>query len=302
MSTKINPNTLGVAESLKLGLGTNQHAVNLHTGAHNGAGLKSANLDAATPLVFPPAVIVVTHAPTMWSGMPEKQRMLKSIIETHPKAVSGIDVGYSLEEQSTQIGNDGQEWTVPTQTKRAGVDPSFTFQEIGGMLIWNYFKSWMFDINDPDTNAAFYGMEEAPMYMSSAYSMSICAIQFDPTMRPENIIDAVMITNMYPKDPGGTLGIEKNLATSNIKERSIPFSGHLQHNRTTRDLGIEIARQLGMAKLNYRNPALGNAPAVPNIGNAETEGGIYQEVNKILSTGDAPKDDVTAPKILTPSA
>lgn len=221
-------------------------------GTQLGVGFNAANLDAATPLPFSPTFLTVIHLPTMYDDNEEFGKMLKSVIEGCPKQVNGIDFGYTLETQKTPAGNDGQEMSVPTKTKRAAVNPSFVFQEVTGNLIWNIFRQWMFDINDPDTNASMAHIKGgAQNFVSSAYSMTMLAIQFDPSMRPDQIIDAAMYTNMFPTATDN-IGFERQIATTNLKERTIQFEAIVRHNAYVRNLAVQVATDLQLAKADYR--------------------------------------------------
>jgi hypothetical protein len=270
-----------ISDAVKYGLGEGQIAANIADGATLGVGLHSASLDAATPLIFTPTQFIVLHTPSMYKNTPEVGTMIKALIETHATAVSGVDVTYSLETAETPVGHDGQQMQVPTQTKREAVTPSFTFTEVTGNLVWNLFVQWMTDIQDPDTNASMARMEDDDIqFMSSAYSMSMVGIQFDPSGMAKNIIDAAFYTNMFPTDPGGSLGMERNIATSKTMERAVNFTGHVQHNKTTLALGKEVASIMQDAKVRYGGL---RAPYNPAVADAIANSGIKQEVEALVS-------------------
>lgn len=237
------------------GVGKNTIVALPTKGTQLGVGFNAANLDAATPLPFSPTFLTVIHLPTMYDDNPEFGKMLKTVIEGCPKQVNGIDFGYTLETQKTPAGNDGQEMAVPTKTKRAAVNPSFVFQELTGNLIWNVFRQWIFDINDPDTNASMAHIKGgAQNFVSSAYSMTMLAIQFDPTMRPDQIIDAAMYTNMFPTATDN-IGFERQIATTKVVERTIQFEAIVRHNAYVRNLAVQVATDLQLAKADYRYAA-----------------------------------------------
>jgi hypothetical protein len=248
---------------------------NLARGAQLGMGLQAVHLDAATPLVFTPAVGIVLRTPTMYDYNPKIGRMMKAIMECQAKQVTGIDVGYNLEKSETPVGHDGQQMHVPTKTKRKQPTPSFVFQEVTGNLIWNMFRQWMWDIQHPDISAAFLRNDDVPAYTSSAISMSMLWIQFDPTMRTENIIDCVLLTNMLP-DETGDLGMERNIAQGQIRERTINFTCIAQHNDYVREVGAKIADELDFTRVNYSS----QRPAREVIDQKIVESGIMNEVNR----------------------
>lgn len=248
-----------LSNMFQLGTGPSQVS-NLIQGAQNGLGFKAGALDAATPLVMPPAVIVVLQTPTMWdhiSGDEEGilRQTVKSMFECHAKSVTGIDIVYNVETQEQPIGHDGQNLQVPTRTTRQAVTPNFTWAEVTGNLVWNIIKRWMWDISDPDTCAGLTDSElaegGAQPYTMSAYSITFMAIQYDKTMDADRILDAAVYTNVFPTN-SGELGIERTLGTVKVPERSVPFTGYVIHNDRTRELGRSIAGDLALRQ-NYRN-------------------------------------------------
>ena len=220
-----------------------------------GTGVRLNKLDGATPMVFSPVQGVVLSLPSMWDNYPMRQEMLRSLVETHAKSITGIDFGYTLNVQDTPVGHDGQVMQVPTNTTRGQVSPSFTFQEYGGMIVYDLFKDWMFDINHPDTNASrmpstMSDTTKMPGWFMSSYSMSMIFIQYDPSGLPDRIQDACIIVNMFPTAIGD-VGFERNIGQSKLVERSITFSGIVQHNDNTRETGRQVAKMLQLHRINY---------------------------------------------------
>jgi hypothetical protein len=117
----------------------------------------------------------------------------------------------------------------------------------------------------------------AQNYVSSAYSMTCMAIQFDPTMTPEQIIDAAIYTNMFPTQTDN-IGFERNIGNTVIRERTIQFEAIVRHNAYVRSLAVQIAKQLQLAKADYRY-------AVPEFDYASAksealvDNGIWSDVN-----------------------
>ncbi len=234
------------------GVGANTLIADPRKGAQLGVGYNATNIDAATPLPFSPVFFVVLHLPTMYDNDKEFGKMLKTIIEGCPKQISGIDFGYTLEVGKTFDGHDSQERAVPLKTKRSAVNPSMVFQELTGNIIWNSFRKWIFDMNDPDTYTAMAHVNGGPQnFVSSAYSMTCMAIQFDPTMEPDQIIDAAIYANMFPTQTDN-IGFERNIGQTVVKERTIQFEAVVRHNAYVRSLAVQVAKELQLAKADYR--------------------------------------------------
>lgn len=259
-----NVSNLGVMDDTKVG--------NLEVGTQLGIGIYAPNLDSATPVVFTPTVLVVVSTPTMYDDDPQMARMIKAVMEGHAKQVTGLDINYETEVGRSPVGHDGQEMGVPLKVKRSQPNPSFNFMEVNGNLIWNMFRKWMCDFQDPDTNASQAYLEKSNAYVSTTYSMSMIAIQFDPTNLPENILDAVFYTNMFPTSTG-ELGIERVIGTHKTVERTIPFHAVAQHNDYVRTIARDIAEQLQMVKANYRLARTSHS----EIGSAIADAGLQYE-------------------------
>ena len=240
-------------QATSLGVAPNALVSNLARSGQLGSGIRFTKLDGATPAVFNPVVGVVLSVPSMWDPWPKLQEMLKAMMETHAKSITGIDFGYTLETQETPVGHDGQQLAVPTRTTRSAVSPSVTIQEYTGMPVYNLFRTWIFDIQHPDTNASILPAKlsdnsQIPGWFMSAYSMSMIFIQFDPSGLPDRIMDAAIITNMFPREIG-EIGFERTIGTTKLVERSISFSGLVQHNENTRELGYRVAEMLQLERI-----------------------------------------------------
>lgn len=231
-----------------------------------GTGIRVTKLDGATPAVFNPVIGVVLTVPRMWDRWPKLQEMLRALMETHAKSITGIDFSYTLETADTPVGHDSQTMKVPTRSSRSGVNPSATFIEYPGMPVYNLFRTWIFDIQHPDSNASILPANiaeegEIPAWYMSAYSMSMLFIQPDPTGIPSRIYDATVITNMFPTEIG-ELGMERSIGQTKTMERSINFTGIVQHNENTRELGYRVAEMLALHKINYNFALPGMAGSV----------------------------------------
>ena len=224
-----------------------------------GYGIKPGALDGATPLVLPPAIIYVTQTPAMWSVSDEGQvlaRVVKSMFETHARSVTGIEIGYTLESGQGTVGHDGQQMDAPTVSKRAAVNPSITYGEITGNLVFRVHQTWIWDMADPDTQISLARIPEAEMmpFTMSTYALSFIALQFDQTYTANRLLGAIYVTNVYPQGTGD-FGIKREIGTANVQERPITYTGLAIENEYIFNLGKSIARDLGLHyKENYYNP------------------------------------------------
>ena len=238
-----------------LGFNEGSQVANVARSGQLGVGLRSTKLDGSTPAVFNPAAAIVLNTPQIFDNIPNASECLRALMETHAKSITGIDVNYTVETGETQVGHDGQVLKVPTKTTRAQISPSVTFEEYQGLPVWNLFREWMFAMQHPDTNMSILPAQisdtaEIPAWFMTAYSMSMLFIQYDPSGLPDRIYDAMIICNMFPTDIGD-IGFERTIGTTQLKERSVSFSGLVQHNENTRELGYRVAELLQLHKINY---------------------------------------------------
>lgn len=267
-----------------------EFAANLIEGGQLGYGYKAGAFDAATPLVYPPATIVVLQTPMMWDadnlGDDGVLAMtVKSMFECHAKTVTGIDVAYTLDSGDQPVGHDGQNFKVPTQSKRTEVNPSFTWPEVTGNLVYNIILRWIWDIQDPDTNAGLEFMENPLPYTMSTYSLTFMAIQFDQTMHPDRIIDAAIYCNVYPQATG-EMGIQRTIGTSEVKERSITFNAYLMHNKYTKYLGREVAKRLNLRSETYQVASPNVQEIDPQFGDSNDSANAGIEIDRAIAVTD----------------
>lgn len=246
-----------------------------------GMGINAPMLDVATPCTFTPVVLVVTSIPAMYTrdgAQPTTMGMLiKDLIESHPKAVSGIDFGYELGTDDQPVGHDGQTMKVPLKTKRTTNSPSFVFTELSGNLVFNCFKKWIWDIQHPDTNAAMAQVQYPGAYSMSAYAMTMMAIQFDPTMRPDHIIDAACYSNMFPTSTG-SIGFERTIGMVRVPERTIEFSAIVHHNPYIKSLAIALAEELQLHTHDYNAAPPNKSTVDMNLMGQGMELGVHGEM------------------------
>lgn len=267
-----------------------EFVANLIEGGQLGYGFKAGAFDAATPLAFPPAVIVVLQTPMMWDadnlGDDGVLAMtVKSMFECHAKSVTGIDVAYTLDSGDQPVGHDGQTFKVPTQSKRTEVNPSFTWPEVTGNLVYNIILRWIWDIQDPDTNAGLEFMENPLPYTMSTYALTFMSIQFDQTMHPDRIIDAAIYCNVYPQATG-EMGIQRTIGTTEVKERAITFNAYLMHNKYTKFLGREVAKRLNLRSETYQVASPNVQEIDPQFGEDNDSANSGIEIDRAIAVTD----------------
>ena len=251
-------------------------------GGQNGIGSRILQIDSATPLIMNPCIIVVTQAPTMWKNNPEIGQMLRALWEVDAESIDGIDFGYTVGVADTIVGHDSQSLKMPTQTARTAVNPSVTWTEKYGNIVWGLHYQWLCAMQHPDTNSSYLSTIAAltsnnetseynhiPPWILSAFSMSFMAIQPDPTGHWSRIIDAAYYTGVFPTETGN-LGLKRQLNTSDKVARTISYTGIVQHNDNTREVGALIMKALQVHRPDYQRAATipGINADIANFGNS----------------------------------
>lgn len=241
----------------RFGPSPNSVVANVMDGGQLAFGPLLRNLDANTPLVLPPLQLVVTHVPTFFTYLDMGPEIFKALFETHLVSMDGLGITYTMETDGTPVGRDGQMMMVPTKQTRTQLSPTATWPEKIGNVVYNFGRTWMNGIRDVDTQASsmagiIASGNTLPPHVASMYSADFMFIQYDPTYRPENIIDAFAMTNVFPTDIGET-GYQLNAIESNRPDRTFTFTGVVQHNNNTVTIAKQLASLTNLHTINYQD-------------------------------------------------
>jgi len=255
---------------------------NVLEGGNYGAGPQATRLDASSALVLNNVIIILLSAPSMWDMYPRRQQFLKNMFENLALSVSGIPLNYRLNSNETPYSHDGQMQAMPTNSQRDAVQPSFTYPELTGNVIWNIHRQWIFDIQHPDTQVSAMsstrGEDQIPNWVMSSITASFAVIQPDPTGIPSKIIDGAIITNVFPQETG-ELGWKKEINGSpESPQRNITYKGLIHHNDTTRRTCVEI-----MQLLNFHKPNMSKAANYNEVDSTIRNYGMSQQLENMLN-------------------
>jgi hypothetical protein len=259
------------------------YTANVVEGGQLGFGPLLGNLDANTPQVHLPLQFVVTHVPTFFQYIPNGAAIFKALFETHLVSMDGLDFTYSMETEGTPVGRDGQQQMVPTRQTRSQISPTGTWPEKIGNVIYNLGRTWLNAMRDVDTQASsMAGIISQgtvlPPHVASMFAADIFAIQYDTTMRPENIIDAFAMTNFFPTDIGGH-GYQYNATEVHRPDRTFTFTCMVQHNNNTVNVAKSLATLTNLHRVNYQDAL----PIAQRIEDNLVGEGMARQVDDYLS-------------------
>lgn len=259
------------------------YTANVADSGQLGFGPVLPNLDGNTPQVYLPLQFVVTHVPGMFNYIPGASAFFKALFETHMVSMEGLDFQYAMENEGTPVGRDGQMMNVPTRHTRSQITPTATWGEKIGNPVFNMHHVWANGMHDVDTQAASLAGIVAsgttlPPHVASMYAADILAIQYDTTMRPENIIDAFWMTNVFPTDYGSP-GYQYNAIETHRPDRTVTYHTVVQHNHNTVAVAKQVAGLLNLHAINYQDAN----PIARQIDSQLSGQGLQAQVANILS-------------------
>lgn len=252
-----------------------QYAANIIDSGQLGFGPMLRNLDGNTPPVFTSMEVIVTHVPEIFRMVPNGAAFFKAWLELNLVSMDGVDPTYSMDVEGVQVGRDGQQMMVPMKQTRAQLTPSTLTNEKVGNVIWNAGRFWFDNMRHIDTQHATLAALVAsgatfPPHVMSMYAADIMLIQHDTTRRPENIIDAMWLTNFFPTDIGSP-GYQVNVAEVHRPDRTFTYTCVMQQNANTKAMARRLASitQLHTVDFDYATP-LGDGldPGLENMGQA----------------------------------
>lgn len=246
-----------IAGGGRFGPSANAYIANVTDGGQQAFGPLLRNLDANTPTVFLPLQLVVTHVPTFFTYLDNGPEIFKALFETHLISMDGLDITYTMETDGTPVGRDGQQMLVPTRHTRSQLTPTATWAEKIGNVVFNFGRTWMNAIRDVDTQASsmagiISSGSTLPPHVASMYSADFMFIQYDTTYRPENIIDAFALTNVFPTDIGGT-NYQLNTIETHRPDRTFTLSGIVQHNNNSVNIAKQLAALTNLHTINFQD-------------------------------------------------
>jgi hypothetical protein len=256
---------------------------NLVEGGQLGLGPVLPNLDANTPPVFLPLRMIVTHVPTLFQYIPNGVAIFKALFEENIVNFDGLEFTNQMQTDGTPVGRDGQEQMVPLRHTRSAVTPAATFPEKIGNPVYFLHRLWMNAMRDPDTQASnMAGIipegTTLPPHVASMYSADFFFIQYDTTMRPENVIDGFALTNVFPTDIGSP-GYHMNTQENRRLDRTMTYTGIVQHNPNTAAVAKTLASFLGLHRINYQEAL----PVAQSVEDAVSGEGLERAVAEIYS-------------------
>lgn len=154
---------------------------------------------------------LVLRAPAGFAYMPNPDdwyATTRSVFETHPISVEGLNSTLSVATSETPYGGAGEQFQDPTNVTRERSNASFALPDIYGGVLNKFLESWIkYLIMDPETKTALVntlGGQVPPDMMADIYTMDMLFIE--PDAQQSKVVRAWIMYNMFPLSGGEVVG------------------------------------------------------------------------------------------------
>lgn len=196
---------------------------------------------------------IVLDVPKFFKYMPDSDKWIstfKSLVELHPRRITGFQRGLEVSTVSTPVGGGGEEQDEFNNVTRARSTPSFEWDEKYGMPIANFFYNYItYGMMDPDTKVANIGTLPGSVpsdMLPDMYTATMIFIEPDPTHR--KVVQAYLCTNMFPKGTGAIESDRDLTSAKDVVSRSIEFTAITQTG-----IGVDALAQRLLNRINITN-------------------------------------------------
>lgn len=154
----------------------------------------------------------------------------RSIFETHPLSIDGLQSTMQVAVSSTPYGGAGEQFQDPTNVTRDQTTPTFELPDVYGAPVNAFLETWIqYLIMDPETKTALIntlGGQIPPDMMADIYTMDMLFIEPDP--QQGTVIRAWIVYNMFPLSGGEVVG-RRNITSDMDQVRyNITMAGFAQ--------------------------------------------------------------------------
>ena len=229
---------------------------------------------------------IVIRAPKFFDFMPEPKKWVdtyKALIELHPLAITGLQSGLTVEVDEHNIGGAGETQEEVTNVTRAKSAVNTTYKEKAGKAITKFLDLVIrYGMLDPDTKkplvADLIGSIDkvGGMYTPEYYTGTVLFIEPDVTQKV--VVDAWLVTNMFPKSNGERTGKRDIHSAGEAPEISIDWGGITMNNEAVHIMADTVLSGLTVLSTSPDvDRVVGNSSITANV-SASTAG--YNEPQK----------------------
>lgn len=229
---------------------------NLDRGGQFGHATNYPDYISDTPHVRMPMIARVIETPRGFIHMDNPARWnaaYVSLIERHPRTITGMTSTLSLETRETPFGAAGEMIEAPSKMTRARSTPQFTWIDRYGRPITHFWNNYGLELlGDPDTqipNVATRANVSVQDFLLDYIGGTI--LFFIPDRTFKHIDQAWLTTAFFPKDTFPTVEGTRDVTVGNdLQEISMSFAGVTQQGVGVNQFAKEILNTMSITNTN----------------------------------------------------
>lgn len=229
--------------------GVNRRVADLRYGGQFGYSPDFTTWVNAHPYVSRNLIPILIEAPLAMKALPNADHWiaaLRSLIETKPLSIQGLNATLRVQTTETPFGGSGQQFEVFTNVTEEKPNIQFTWAETVGISIYRFWSAYIrYFMMDPNTKFATINTIPGSRLndlMADQYSFTTLFIEPDEIHGSVN--QAWLVTNMFPKGTGDNTA--KRDKTNDLERRdvNIEFTGIAQYGAGVDDFAQTILSEI----------------------------------------------------------
>jgi hypothetical protein len=228
--------------------------VDLKRGGQHGPSPQFDSYISSTAYVRKNMIALLLEAPQGFKLMDNPTKWveaLKALVEAQPLTIEGLQGGLTVDTVDTNFGGGGEIQQDPGKVNRARSQVQFTWKERYGKPISYFLREWITNlIQDPNTGApgvVSRGTAAPADLLPDFYGMTCVFFEPDPTFT--KVMEAWLVTNMYPLGTGDIIGRRDMSAAGEGSELNIEFTGITQHGYGIRKFAQSLYDRMNLSGL-----------------------------------------------------
>lgn len=211
--------------------------------------------------------------------------VLKALIENQSKQITGLRTGLTVESSERAVGGAGHMQSDPTNVTEEISQPTHVWDERYGRPVHNFWQWYIRNlIAEPITKQpGIMSLVEDGVDDQLADFFSFTTLYIEPDPLRRSVVEAWLVTNMYPTTAGVLESQMDPTAASEVPEISIEFRG-----MPVVSQGVRMFAQEQLDRLNWVNAGPMQRPAFVSKIEADINtgnGGYVDDVNAAAQSG-----------------
>lgn len=246
-------------------------------GGQSGYQIDIAGYVSQTGYTPAPLIPLLMEPPRGFYHLAEPGKLvgiLKGLIETQSKNITGLISGVTVERNERQISRAGHVVRDPTKVVETQPTPTHVYDERSNKSIHKftryYIENLIGDTITQQPGVVPNGVSLPTDYLADFYSFT--NLYIEPDRLRTSVVDAWLITDLYPGGSGDLEAIYDLTAGGDVPEITWELGGLAQSN-----LGVRLYAQSLLDKVNYAHAGPMHRPAFLSKVHADVAAGSTAE-------------------------